>query len=402
MPERSVNFPDRRQFCGVSAAITTSTFMSQVTAQNPATSTPTAQGQEMPTLIHAPRLPPESRLGWALVGLGDFSITQLIPAFSQCQRSKLVALVTGNAEKGRTLARQTGIPERSVYDYSTFNRIADDPRIDVVYIVLPNGLHAEYTVRAAQAGKHVMCEKPMANSVEECRAMMQACEKAGKKLMIAYRAQFETYNRAAIDMLRKRELGTLVSIVADHGRILNPKQLRDQWRMRRTLAGGGSLVDIGIYSLQAARYLCGEEPVEVTAMLHSPPNDQRFREVEETVHFQLRFPSGVIANCSSSYGWCQVKRVRAIASDGWIDLDPATAYSGNRMRIGRGNEQNGRTEERQLQENNQFVAEIDHFSECISNRQTPRTPGEEGLRDVRLIQLIYESARVGRTLRANR
>jgi glucose-fructose oxidoreductase len=253
-------------------------------------------------------------------------------------------------------------------------------------------MHAEYTVRAARAGKHVLTEKPMATSVAECERMIAACRQAGKKLMVGYRSRFEPHNQEAIRIARAQELGPSDVIVADHGfNIGNP----EQWRLKRALSGGGSLMDIGIYSLQAARYLTGEEPVAVTALEHTDRSDPRFREVEDTINFQLRFPSGVIANCVSSYT-SPHNRYRLTGTRGWVELDPATSYSGQTMRVNVGNRTEVRTPPNAAQ--NQFVAQLDHFSECVLNNREPLVPGEEGLRDLRVMTAIYEAARTGRTI----
>lgn len=353
--------------------------------------------QAAPAPADEPSMPPERKLGWAIVGLGKFATQQLIPSFGECKRSKLVALVSGDRGKAERIARQYGVNPKNIYNYQNYDTIRNNPEVDVIYIVLPNGMHAEYTIRGAQAGKHIMCEKPMANTVEECQAMIDACRKAGRKLMIAYRAQYEPYNLAAIAIARgpQKQLGKLKAIVADHGRILDPSDPADRWRMDKKLAGGGSLVDIGIYSLQAARYITGEEPVEISAMMYSTPNDPRFREVEENVNFILRFPSGVLANCTSSYGYSDVKRYRVFGADGYLELDPATDYYEHRLKIGL----KDKTEERQIAEKNQFALEIDHLSECVMQNKTIQTPGEEGLQDVKLMRLIYEAARTGKTIK---
>ena len=253
-----------------------------------------------------------SKLGWAVVGLGKFATEQLLPAFQHCQRSRLTALVSGSADKAKRVAARYGVDEKSIYSYETFDQLAHDRGVDVIYVVLPNSMHARYTQRAFQAGKHVMCEKPMALNEAECQAMIAASKAAGRRLMIAYRAQFEPHNRAAIELVRARELGRIKLVIADHCRAIDPKEPADQWRIRRAMSGGGSLVDIGIYSLQAARYIFGEEPIEVSAQLSSTPNDPRFTEVEESAVFSLRFPGGGLANCSSSYGTTNVKRYRAL------------------------------------------------------------------------------------------
>lgn len=238
----------------------------------------------------------QKKLGFAIVGLGKFAQEQMMPAFKDCKHARITALVSGSPDTARRLAAEYGVDSKNIYSYANFDSIKDNPAVDIVYIVLPPGLHAEYTVRAARAGKHVLCEKPMANTVRECEEMMAACQKAGKKLMIAYRAQFEPFNLDAIARIHRGELGRVMQITADHGRVVDPTgDKADTWRVQKKLAGGGSLMDIGIYSLNAARYLTGEEPVEVMALEMSDKADPRFREVEDRVHFTLRFPSGIVA-----------------------------------------------------------------------------------------------------------
>lgn len=351
--------------------------------------------QAGPAPTKEPSLPPEKKLGWAVVGLGKFATEQIMPSFGECKRSKLVALVSGDRAKAERLAQQYGVNQKNIYNYQNYDTIRDNPQVDVIYIILPNGLHAEYSIRGAQAGKHVMCEKPMANTVEECQAMIAAAKKSDRKLMIAYRAQYEPYNLAAIELAQSGKLGKLKAITSDHGRNLDPKDPADRWRTNKKLAGGGSLYDIGIYSLQAARYITGEEPQEISAMIYSTPNDPRFREVEENVNFVLRFPSGVLANCTSSYGYSDAKRLQVFGSDAVLELDPATDYYQHRLIIKRKNS----NEEQNIQEKNQFALEMDHLSESIMANKQPKTPGEEGLQDVRLMQLIYEAARTGRTIK---
>jgi predicted dehydrogenase len=336
--------------------------------------------------------PPGRKLGWAIVGLGSLSINQILPAFARAEKSRVVALVSGSPEKARKLALRYGVAERAIYDYQGFDRLRDNPEVDVVYVVLPNSMHAEYTIRAHAAGKHVLCEKPMATTVADAEAMVAAAGKAGRKLMVAYRCRYEPHNQEMIRMAREQELGPVKVIVADHGfNIGDPTQ----WRLRRALSGGGSLMDIGIYSLQAARYVTGEEPVEIAAMSHSTPGDERFLEVEETTSFQLRFPSGVLASCTSSYGYAGQNRYRVVATKGWFELEPATSYTGLRMRVRRGNA----LEERTLPQRDHFALEMDHLSECVTDSKQSLTPGEEGLRDVRLMMAIYEAARSGKTVK---
>jgi predicted dehydrogenase len=351
--------------------------------------------QAAPAPSNEPSLPPEKKLGWAVVGLGDFATKQIMPSFAECKKSKLVALVSGDRPKAEKYAQQYGVNSKNIYNYQNYDSIRNNPEVDVIYIILPNAMHAEYSIRGAQAGKHIMCEKPMAVTVAECQAMIDAAKKANRKLMIAYRAQYEPYNLATIQLAQSGKLGKLKLITSDHGRNLNPKEPQDKWRAQKKLAGGGSLYDIGIYSLQAARYITGEEPVAISAMIYSTPDDPRFREVEENVNFVLRFPSGVLANCTSSYGYSNTKRIQVFGSDAVLELDPATDYYKHRLTI---KDKNG-NQEQKIEEKNQFALEIDHLSESIIQNKQPKTPGEEGLQDVKLMQLIYEAARTGKTIK---
>jgi predicted dehydrogenase len=336
--------------------------------------------------------PPGRKLGWAIVGLGSLSINQILPAFAKSEKSKVVALVSGHPDKAAKLAARYGVQPKSIYSYQSYDTIKDNPEIDVVYVVLPNSMHAEYTIRAHQAGKHVLSEKPMASTPADCQAMIDAAKKADRKLMVAYRCRYEPFNKEMIKMAREQELGPVKVVVSDHGfNIGDP----NQWRLKRELAGGGSLMDIGIYSLQAARYTTGEEPTEVNAMVQTTPGDVRFKEVEETINFQLRFPSGALASCTSSYGYAGQNRYRVIATKGWFELEPATGYSGLRMRVRRGNA----TEDRDLPVRDHFALEMDHMSECVMENKEPLTPGEEGLRDLKIMMAIYEAAKTGKTVK---
>jgi len=336
--------------------------------------------------------PPGKKLGWAIVGLGSLSINQILPAFSQCEKSKVVALVSGHPDKANKLALRYRVSPKNIYNYQNYDSIKDNPEVDIIYIVLPNGMHAEYTVRGLQAGKHVLTEKPMANTPAECQQMIDAGRKANKKLMVAYRCRYEPYNQEAVRVARSQELGTVKVILADAGFAMKDPNV---WRLKKSLAGGGSLMDIGIYALQAARYLTGEEPSEVNAMMYSTPNDPRFKEVEEAINFQLRFPSGILANCTSSYGYAWQSHYRVVTNEGWLEMDPATAYSGLRMRVHRGNV----TEEKDLPVVDHFAAEMEHMSDCVMQNKEPLTPGEEGLRDLTIMHALYEAANTGKTVR---
>lgn len=333
------------------------------------------------------------KLGYAMLGLGDYATRIIMPRFAECERSRLAALVSGTPEKLKRFGDQYGVPETARYSYETFDRIVENPDVDIVYVVTPNSLHRTFTERAARAGKHVLCEKPMATTSADCEAMIAACKAAGRKLMIGYRSRFQAHNIEAIRMIREGELGPLRTIVSDHGfTIGNPAQ----WRLNKALSGGGSLMDIGIYSLNAARYLTGEEPVAVNAMESTDRTDPRFREVEDVIAFQLLFPSGASANCFSTYS-VNCNRYRASGPKGWVEIDPATSYQGQAMRT-RLNGQTGPREPAPTSKS-QFAGQLDHLSECVLTGREPIVPGEEGLKDVRLIEAIYRAAREGRTVK---
>jgi predicted dehydrogenase len=222
--------------------------------------------------------------------------------------------------------------------------------------------------------------------------MIDAARKTNRKLMIAYRCRYEPYNQEAIRISRSHEMGPTQMILADTGFAIGDP---NQWRLTKKLGGGGSMMDIGIYALNASRYLTGEEPTEVNAMIHSTPGDPRFREVEEHVTFQLRFPSGILANCSSSYGYFHQSHFRVMGTEARLVMDPATWYSGLRMY----KEQGNIVETIDLPVVDHFAAEMDHMSDCVMQNKEPLTPGEEGLRDITLIQAIYRAAQSSQTVK---
>ncbi len=355
-------------------------------------------GRPQPDLDEPAPLPPGGRVGWAVVGLGDYAQAHVLPTLARAKRSKLSSLVSGNADKARQVAARYGVPDEAVHDYGAMARLADDPGVQVVYIVTPNASHPELTVRAFEAGKHVICEKPMANSPAECQRMIDAGKAAGRKLMIAYRAHFEPHNRRAKAMLEGGELGRVWFASSDHHRPLDPKRPRDEWRAQKAVAGGGSLVDIGIYALNGLQWLLGESTSALTASLHSPPDDPRFAEVENVFMAELVFPSGRRATISSSYA-ADKKRIDLWGDKLVATLDPATAYQGNRLVVS-----NERMREEVLTEEQsdaQFTNELDHFSQAVAEDGPVLTPGEMGLRDVRLIEALYRAARERRWLDLN-
>ncbi|MBD8554183.1 Gfo/Idh/MocA family oxidoreductase [Rhizobium sp. CFBP 8762] len=346
-------------------------------------------------------LAPEERVGFAVVGLGRLSLEEILPAFGETKKAKVVALVSGTPDKLKTVAKQYGIAENACYDYEGFDTTVDNPDIKVVYIVLPNGLHREYVERAAKAGKHVLCEKPMAVNAPEAQAMVDACASANVKLMIAYRIQYEAYNQRLMELTRSGTFGRAVGMSATNVQTV-AENGAEQWRHKKALAGGGSLPDIGLYCLNTARFLTGEEPSEVYATIYSPPNDPRYAEVEETVSFMLRFPSNFIANCFTSYGARDDKHQRLNFEKASVDMPNAYLYQGQSMTITqRQGDDTGETK-LVLTAPNQFASEIDHMADCVLKNLKPRTPGEEGVQDHKIMDAIYKSAETGQPVKLDR
>lgn len=337
----------------------------------------------------------DDRVGFAIVGLGHLALNQILPAFAHSKLARPVALVSGNREKALAVAHEYDISPQAVYGYADFEKLKDNADVQVIYIVLPNSMHAEYTVRAAHIGKHVLCEKPMATSVSDCERMIAACREAGRHLMIAYRSQYEPLDRAVGNMVKNGELGTLRQFVAS-----NVQNQGDpaQWRLKKSMSGGGALVDVGIYCLNAARFLSGEEPDRVFATTNQPKNDPRFVEVEESANFLLTFPSGFSAICTSGYASHSSKYFRMQGSNAWAEMSPAFEYGGLRLKKSQLVGGHETTCEIHFDAADQFALELDHFAHCVRENIVPRTPGEEGLQDQRIVEAIYASAKSGRAV----
>jgi predicted dehydrogenase len=330
----------------------------------------------------------EKLVGWAVLGLGSYAQYQVMPQFANSKNSKLVALISGTPEKLQRYGEQYGIAEKHRYSYETMDSIKDNPEIEVVYVVTPPATHPDFAIRAARAGKHVCSEKPMAPTVAECQRMIDEVKKAGKLLQVGYRSHYEACNMRAIEIVRSGELGKIKTLRSDHGFDIGP----GQWRLVKSLAGGGSMMDIGIYSMQALMYLSGEEPIEVKATIKNPPGDDRFKEVEDEVDFYLTMPSGLVAHGTSGYSWRPGKNRYDIEGEKHVLMGyPATSYAGNKLML------DGMDQKVPL--NNQFQAQIEHFSDCIRSNKPVKTPGEMGLRDIKIIQAIYESAATGKSVK---
>ena len=338
-------------------------------------------------------LNPAKRKGYAIVGLGHIALDQVLPGLVQSKNSKPIALVSGDAAKAAKVADQYGIDPKNIYNYQNFDTIRNNPAIDAVYIALPNSMHEEYTVRAAKAGKHVLCEKPMSISVASCQRMIDACKSANRLLMIAYRIQYEPMNKQMKEWTRAQTYGKIKVIEGFNGQNTGDP---NQWRLKKAMAGGGPMVDVGIYCLNTTRYLLGEEPDWVSAVSTCPTNDPRFKEVEESMLFQLRFPSGVIASLGCSYGIHEVRRYRCYGDKGvWYGMEEAFGYGGLKSTFSQSKGMWEWPASPFTGQKQQFATEIDHFADCIVKNVQPFTPGEEGLQDQRIMDAIYASAANG-------
>ncbi len=360
-----------------------------------------AAGQRMPDGAQLPAAPPRQKrpdsVGFAVVGLGNYALNQMMPRFAQAQRAHVAAIVSGNPDKLRRVGDAYGVPADARYAYDTFANIASDKRIDAVYIVLPSGLHADWTIQAFAAGKHVLCEKPMALSSAECEQMVAASRRANRKLMIAYRSHFEPHNLQAMELMAQNAVGQLRLLRTEQSYRMGPTNPSEKWRVNRALAGGGPLEDLGIYGLQAALYLTREMPESISAATFRPGGDPRFSEIFAHVSSQWRFPSGAVAQLVTSYDSSGANFVHARGTTGALIMDPATNYSGQKMTLDGADRRDFTPGDPKVQ----FSRQLDHFVDAVRDGRPIRTPGEMGLRDLRLIEAIYASAAAGRTVRLN-
>ncbi len=381
---------NRRDFVK-SAALTGAAFLSAAALPEPPLAPPHAQLDNLPVPKPEPR-----KIGYAIVGLGQLALEQILPAFSRAHISQPVALVSGHLDKALQVAEAYQVRPEAIYNYENYDKMAEDPRIEAVYVVLPNSMHAEFTIRALKAGKHVLCEKPMAANPAECEQMIAAAQQAQRKLMVAYRLMFEPMTNTAKALLEQGAFGKMKTFASSNCQTTNAPNIRLSAKL-----AGGPLGDIGIYSINTARFLLGEDPVEVTATAHQPADDPRFREVPESAVFTLRFPSGVLASCDCSFSSTESRRWRAHCTQGYLEMDPAFSYHGLRLRTKDGGSDQGDTRVSELvqPEKNQFALEMDHFSECLIQNKEPRATGHIGLVDMKIIAALQESIKTGRTVK---
>jgi predicted dehydrogenase len=329
------------------------------------------------------------KLQWGIVGLGRISMDHFMPGVALSKTGKITALVSGHREKAEKQAAMYNVPSPSIYSYENYDEIAQNKEIDAVYIALPNSMHAEYTIRAAKAGKHVLCEKPMATSVADCRAMIEACAKHRVKLMIAYRCQYQPQHLKAIDLIKTGQIGQVQVIESAFGFPMQP----GEWRLNKKMAGGGPLMDVGIYSLNACRYLSGEEPGDIKANASTIDHDGRFNEVEENDGWTMKFPSGILASCNTTYGGDMGGGgfFKVHGSKGWVAMEPAFPYQGMRLTARLGDGQMLDIPDPQ-HDPVQFTTQADYFADCVWNNREPKTDGQEGLRDTMIMSQIYVAA----------
>jgi glucose-fructose oxidoreductase len=344
---------------------------------------------------------PGKKLGVALVGLGSYSKGQLGPALKLTQNCYLAGVVTGDRAKGETWAKEFGFPEKNIFSYATMDRLADAKDIDIVYVVTPNGLHAGHVIAAAKAGKHVISEKPLANTVAECDAMLAACRAAKVKFSVGYRLHFDPYHMEMMRLARDRDFGALTKLSGTRSFVLK----EGAWRANKKLAGGGPMMDLGIYIIQGACMAAhgfpapggglASAPIAVTAKENPKTKPAQFGEgVEESIDWTMEFANGAILTASTNYVVPGVDRFRAEGAKGFIDFkEHAFTYRGSVVETSR----DGRLNFGPFV--NQQALQMDDFAQCIREGRESRVPGEMGRRDLVIIEAIYAAARTGqRTL----
>lgn len=346
---------------------------------------PTEPAPTAPASSAAPR-----RIRYALVGLGHIAQVAVLPGFAQAKNSELAALVSGDRKKLAALKKKHGAPKTYLYD--KFEDCLADPAIDAVYIALPNDLHLDCALRAAEAGKHILCEKPLATRATDARLMQRIAAERGVKLMTAYRLHFEPATLATIELVRSGELGETRYFTSSFSyQVTDKDNIRLQYER-----GGGPIYDIGTYCINAARNLMLDEPMEVSAML-ARTGDKRFDEVEETAAVTLRFPRGRLASFVVSFGASSVSRFELVGTKGRVVLEPAYEYSEALRQVITLEEE--KPKQKTFSHTDQFGGEIEAFSRCILENKEPEPSAEEGVADLRVIDAIFASDETGRSIR---
>jgi predicted dehydrogenase len=322
----------------------------------------------------------------ALMGLGSYA-TRVAEAMKDCKRAKLVGAISGTPQKLKDWQSRYQIPEKNCYNYDNFDEIKNNPDIDAVYVITPNALHHPQVIRLAQAGKHVICEKPMAINAKEGQEMVDACKKANVKLLVGYRMHFEPKTLEIIRQRNEGSFGKVLFFDGQSGFIIGDP---NQWRLNKELAGGGAMMDIGIYSVNGSRYMIGEDPIWVSAQ-ETKTNPAKFKEgVDETILFQMGFPSGAVASCLSTYSMNNLDKFFLNGNKGFAELQPATGYGPIQGRTSKG--------EIQFPHVTHQTIQMDEMAAIILDGKKPVVPvdGEEGLKDLKIIDAIYRSIKTGK------
>jgi glucose-fructose oxidoreductase len=342
-----------------------------------------------PNSLLAAIRPKKERLGVALVGLGYYSTDLLAPALEQTKHCYLAGIVTGTPSKAEAWKSKYNLPDKNIYDYSNFDKIANNPDIDVIYVVLPPSMHKEYVVRAANAGKHVWCEKPMAITAEECRAMIDACRKNKQTLAIGYRLQHEPNTQEYRAMIKKKQFGVVKSVNCAAGYF---DGRTDHWKQKKEM-GGGVLYDMGVYSIQGARLGTGMEPISVVSAKTSTKRPEVYKNgLDETAVATLEFPGGVLADIKTSFGE-NVNFLNVNCEKGEIKVEPYSGYNGVKATTSAG--QINHPYEVPWQQ----AKQMDDDALAIIQGKSLLVPGEEGLRDIRIVEAIYKSAASGKQVK---
>ncbi|GAB2815194.1 Gfo/Idh/MocA family oxidoreductase [Ferruginibacter profundus] len=346
-----------------------------------------AVAASLPSFIKPPANYAGKKLNIAICGLGRYG-NYLAEGIAVSQYCKVAGIITGTPAKATEWKTKYNIPDKNIYNYQDFDNIKNNKDIDLVYVVLPNAMHKEYTIRAAKAGKHVIVEKPMAITSADCREMIDACKTAGVQLAVGYRLHYEPYNLEMKRLGQEKVFGQVRLIEASLGyKTGDPTE----WRLNKALAGGGPLMNVGIYCVQSSRYVTGEEPISVTAQFGPITDKKLFAEVEASIAWQLEFPGGAFSNCTSTYN-CGIDRFFASADEGTFELSPGISYGPFKGKTSKG--------ELNFPQINQQAAQCDGIAKIIlDNKQLPEhINGEEGFKDMKVLQAIYEAARTGKKI----
>ncbi len=335
-------------------------------------------------------MPASNRIGYAVVGLGHFAEHAVLPGFRHSRKARLVAVVSGDERKAKRIARKFGASD--YYTYDDYALCLNHPEVKAVYIATSNSTHAGFTLKAAAAGRHVLCEKPMAPSVDECQQMIEACRSNRVRLMIAYRKFFEPASLDLKMLVSGGKLGPIRAIHSAFSIYLRPQPGVQGWHFSRKMAGGGSLPDVGIYCINTVRWLVEKEPLEAAAYQWTV-DPEVFREVDEHIAFRLNFPDGLVMQATSSWGAAQAAFLHVHGEKGWAALDPAFAWDEERRLFGK---INGRWFEKRYKVMDELALELDAFADCVRLNREPEPNGLHGLRDVAVMEAIYRSACEGR------